>query len=138
MNIENCQIPPSFYAVVDPLTDTFIYRLENLALPYNGFAHQADRTLGEGLKDICTLYRARAFKVDLDPRSSQFSDSNKSNFTEVGTNPEILGAALFAIPHTPTTSALCIELVGSRFLRQMVRILVVSAAADNPRPQGLL
>ena len=97
-----------------------------MALPYNGFAHQADRTLGEGLKDICTLYRARAFKVDLDPQSMK--TSNSDGIEDIGgeSNFEISGAALYAIPHTPTTSALCIELVGSRFLRQMVRILVVS------------
>ena len=44
-------------------------------------------------KDICTLYEARAFEVDL-------PDSGK---------------------------AICVELVGTRFLRQMVRILVATA-----------
>lgn len=72
-------------------------RLEGKELPYNAFAFAEDRRKGEGLQDLCTLFKARATLVDLALNSSDAS-----------------------LP------AVCVELVGSRFLRRMVRNLVVS------------
>lgn len=40
-------------------------QIEGLALPYNGFAFREDRGTEESASDVCTLYRARAFLVDL-------------------------------------------------------------------------
>jgi hypothetical protein len=79
-----------------------VCRLINRTLPYNGFAHRDDRTGGEGLQDYCVMFRARAEVMDL---------SSVLGFDETieGQRSQIL----------------CIELVGSRFLRRMVRILVV-------------
>lgn len=74
-------------------------RLQGEELPYNGFAHRENRATGEGLSDLCTLFRARAFFVDV--------------------------AVTFCSLVRSSPFVMCIELVGDRFLRRMVRILVV-------------
>ena len=140
-----------------------------MELPYNGFAHQEDRTKGDGLKDYCTMYRARAFKVDVtsnglglqvpikgirehfqpqssssslpltddvigrdsdldtDRESDRDSSSTANNESSVGdSNYNGSDAPIDdVIAYIPSSSAMCVELVGSRFLRKMVRILVV-------------
>jgi hypothetical protein len=40
-------------------------QIEGLALPYNGFAFREDRGTEDSASDVCTLYKARAFLVDL-------------------------------------------------------------------------
>jgi predicted glycosyltransferase involved in capsule biosynthesis len=70
-------------------------RVTNKTLPFNGFAHRDDRTNGDGLQDFCILFRASATLLNLPDE------------------PEGLNQAI------------AIELVGSRFLRRMVRIIVV-------------
>lgn len=45
--------------------DRCLKQIEGLALPYNGFAFREDRGTEESASDVCTLYRARAFLVDL-------------------------------------------------------------------------
>jgi hypothetical protein len=107
-------------------------RIVDLELPYNGFADGLDRTLGHGSKDLCTLYRARAFRVDLPPENkieitlneTQTLKSISKSVSDVDEKADYLH------PHVPTGSALCIELVGSRFLRKMVRNLVVNSCDD--------
>jgi tRNA pseudouridine(38-40) synthase len=84
--------------------------IEGKELPYNGFAHRENRATGEGLSDICILYKIRATVLslsDLLPNTT----STTTTITELSQqqNNKILG----------------IELVGNRFLRRMVRILVV-------------
>lgn len=85
----------------------FCYRLVNRNLPYNGFAHRDDRSGGEGLQDFCVMFRARAELMDL----TDFEELNEMN----GNSNQ-----------ATSSMAVSIELVGSRFLRRMVRILVVS------------
>ena len=45
--------------------DRCLKQKEGLALPYNGFAFREDRGAEESASDVCRLYRARAFLVDL-------------------------------------------------------------------------
>lgn len=109
------------------------HRIVDLELPYNGFADGLDRTLGHGSKDLCTLYRARAFRVDLPPENNIGINRNETrtlksiskSVSDIDEKP-----ADYFHPHVPTSSALCIELVGSRFLRKMVRNLVVNSGDD--------
>ena len=80
------------------VVDAIFRNLEGLTLPYNSFAVGEDRKTGEGMLDLCTLYRSRAYVVDPDgPSGSPF---------------------------------MCVELVGSRFLRRMVRLLVATAVRE--------
>jgi len=64
-------------------------------LPYHGFSYKENRDVGNGLLDLCFMYRARAFVV---PDSHEGGDGR--------------------------CKMLCIELVANRFLRRMVRLLV--------------
>ena len=75
-------------------------RLENKELPYNAFAHREDRALGQGLQDRCTLFRASARVIDLSREA-----------------PDLVTATSVPVA--------CVELIGSRFLRRMVRNIVV-------------
>ena len=75
------------------------FSLEGQKLSYNGFAHREQRDTGVGLSDICTLHRVRASLVSLTHHDECNEEAPK---------------------------AIAVELVGDRFLRRMVRILVVS------------
>lgn len=90
--------------------------LEGQGLPYNAYTYGDHRNTGDGLQDVCHLYRARASPVYLDTMrkndSSKEEDSGK----------------------TPTPNAIAIDLVGSRFLRKMVRILAATALREAARP----
>jgi len=78
--------------------DEVFRSLEGLTLPYNAFAVGEDRKTGEGMLDLCTMHRAKAYEVRPDgPTGAPF---------------------------------LCVELVGSRFLRRMVRLLVATAVRE--------
>lgn len=103
-------------------------RIVDLELPYNGFADGLDRALGHGSKDLCTLYRARAYLVDIDIANDIENDQHETTSLKSYLEPDsdINEKADYCSPHVPTSSALCVELVGSRFLRKMVRNLVVS------------
>lgn len=76
-------------------------RIEGQELPFNGFAHRENRATEDGHGDLCTLFRAKATVIDA---------------VEIWSAEESSPA---------TEKFLCIELVGDRFLRRMVRILVV-------------
>ena len=99
--------------------------LENKRLQYNGFAYRENRQTGEGMSDVCELYRARAFVVDI------FSSSSSSSSSSTAAAPK-------------QQLAMCVELVGDRFLRQMVRILVATVIRESVvepaevRDQGIL
>lgn len=77
--------------------------VEGKHLPYNGYAHRENRVTEDGSGDICILHQAKATVI---------------NINEVF--PELC-------KDSATTQVMCVELVGDRFLRRMVRILVVSA-----------
>ena len=109
-------------------------RIEGRELPYNGLAVGDDRNVGDGLKDFCTLYRAQAFIVDIG-QSGADVDANANP----GTGPGADAAGAVGEESTegngePTGQAICVELVGSRFLRQMVRIIVATAVREGVRP----
>jgi hypothetical protein len=103
-----------------------------LELPYNGFADGLDRTLGQGSKDLCTLYRARAFLVNIAQENNSGIARNETQTLKSTSkcDSDVDEKADYFYPHVPTSSALCIELVGSRFLRKMVRNLVVNSGDD--------
>jgi tRNA U38,U39,U40 pseudouridine synthase TruA len=79
-------------------------RLVNKTLPFNGFAHRENRTFGDGLQDYCILTRAQATLLSFP--EDYLHQQNAQHLNE---------------------RCICIELVGSRFLRRMVRIIVVSS-----------
>jgi len=106
-----------------PFVDQVLARIEGRELPFNGLAVGDDRNVGEGLQDKCTLYRARAFVVDIG-RSP----------TDTDTDSVTGGEAVQTCGDEPTGRAMCVELVGSRFLRQMVRIIVATTARESVRP----
>jgi len=72
------------------------YRLIGQKLPYHSFSRGEDRTGGYGSQDLCEILTISAFLVDLEQENGEFKQ------------------------------ALCFELVGNRFLRNMVRVIVVS------------
>lgn len=99
------------YNVNAEIVNKLLLALEGLELPYNAFAYQEDRNKGEGMRDLCTLHKARAYLVNLDLDSKNTYDNNSiAGESNVG---------------------LCIELVGDRFLRQMVRRLVSTAIHES-------
>ena len=147
-----------------------IDRLEGKELTYNGLASGEDRNVGDGLKDTCTMYRARAFLVNLDDesRKNTYSTSDSIKKSTDDTEEVVLNNSQLensvtgvssssssvvidndigrysendddddddeipsinfsnVVTYEETSQVMCIELVGSRFLRQMVRIMVVS------------
>lgn len=98
---------PFFVDVDGSFVNSCLSKLVGKELPYNGFAHRDNRETGSGLSDLCTLYRAEAKIIDLSEQS---------------------------IPSITCGKILCIELVGNRFLRRMVRILVATAVRESVRP----
>ncbi len=80
-------------------------RLENKDLPYNAFSIQDNRNTGQGLQDRCFMIRTRASVVDLAHEVPDLIDLRDRQDHQV--------------------PIICIELVASRFLRRMVRKIVV-------------
>ena len=105
------------YDVDIHFTSDVLLKLQGKVLPYNAFAYNEDRTTGEGLQDLCTLYRCHTYLTDL---SDPLYEAHDIHTTPVSAH----------ILDTLTTPALCIELVGTRFLRQMVRRLVSTAIRE--------
>ena len=85
-------------------------RIEGQSLPFNGFAHRDQRDTGKGESDICTMYRLRTKILDI-TTSKQTSSSGEPQY------------------------ALAIELVGNRFLRRMVRLLVATSVRESILPE---
>jgi len=89
-------------------------KLEGLPLSYNGFAYREWIDINKGDNgDICTLYKACAFLVDLDASSFDNIHHDNNNLKK---------------------PAMCVELIGTRFLRRMVRILVATACRESLLP----
>jgi len=95
--------------------NALLSRLEGRALPFNALAYGDNRDKGEGLQDVCTLYRAAAFVVHGAPTSASIA--------------ALADAPVNSEPSS-TSTFMCVELVGSRFLRRMVRIIVATAVRD--------
>jgi tRNA pseudouridine(38-40) synthase len=113
--------------------------IENISLPYNGFAHGENRNQGEGLEDFCTMYRAKAYIVStemLENSSTGDFNANQELVSFPMTSKDRLTGLITQTEsrYTPTSRAMCVELVGSRFLRKMVRILVATAARESVLP----
>lgn len=103
-------------------------KLEGLKLHYNGFAFAENRLTADGEGDVCQLSLARAFLVDLaQPQSDMTCIAAKDVVNETDYASET--AAL----QSPT---ICVELVGDRFLRRMVRILVATAVREAVLPES--
>jgi hypothetical protein len=82
-----------------------LHRIENKELPYNSFAYREFRS-GD---DMCVLHVARAFLVHLTSEG------------QVVDNQQIIDET----DQNSTVPVCCIELVGNRFLRRMVRNIAV-------------
>ena len=85
-------------------------------LPYNAFAFKEDRSIGGG--DLCILHTARAHimsHTDFD-----FLCSRQPPI-ESAAGSDTAAQSLYE----SSNKVMCVELVGDRFLRRMVRILVV-------------
>lgn len=80
--------------------------IENKQLPYNAFAFQTNYKKGEGEKDLCIMYVANA-------QLKTISIASKPG---------------------ESIQTICIELVGNRFLRRMVRLLVSTAIREAALP----
>lgn len=83
--------------------NTILSKIVNTELPFNAFASGEDRVVGQGMLDVCTIYVAHASIIQLKDDSTS-DDGN---------------------------ACICIELVGSRFLRKMVRILCGTALRES-------
>ena len=99
------------YDIDVSFVNVLFQKLEGLPLSYNAFAYREwiDKSKREK-GDTCILYKACAFIVDLD---LEHADS------------ESIGKP-----------AMCVELVGDRFLRRMVRILVATACRESLLPSN--
>lgn len=86
-------------------------KLEGQELPYNAYAFGDQYNVGMGLMDKCTLLKVKCGYIDL---SCAEVDTDCSDNT--------------VNMHQPV---LIIELVGNRFLRRMVRILVATAVRES-------
>jgi tRNA U38,U39,U40 pseudouridine synthase TruA len=91
-------------------------RLENLTLSFNGFAHRDTKETDGVVNDVCILRRTAAFVIDMVSRQKCFPDSSCSSYSS---------DTMSAHDLTKVQLGLCVELVGSRFLRRMVRLIVV-------------
>ena len=92
-------------------------------LPYNAFAFKEDRSIGCG--DLCILHTARAHIMS---HTDFYSLSSKQ--PPIKSVEELDTAALPPLDamqslYESSNKVMCVELVGDRFLRRMVRILVV-------------
>ena len=87
--------------------DKVFGHLEGKELGFNAFAFGEMRNKGNGMLDLCTLYRGRAFEVEVPLEGREES-----------------------------VKAMCVELVGTRFLRRMVRLLVATAVREALKPVG--
>lgn len=94
-----------------------MFRLVGKCLSYDGFAHRDVKCTDEVLSDKCTLFRTKVDLIDI-PKVVK----TMINFSGADDNSQI-AKANFDDQSVPTIS---VELVGDRFLRRMVRILVVS------------
>ena len=83
------------------LLDSMLRTIEGKALDYIGLSYGRVKTTST----LCTLHHARARLVELQ-------------------NPVSLSTTTGVAGHFQTRRAVCIELVGDRFLRRMVRLLV--------------
>ena len=69
------------------------------------------------VNDVCILRRTAAYVIDMTTRQKCYQDSG-SNYSS---------DAISASSDRKAQPALCVELVGSRFLRRMVRLIVVTS-----------
>jgi hypothetical protein len=76
------------------------------------------------VSDECTLYKVKALIVDLNDPYLE-SDHEKTEYRNESMNDDEKKEK------TPPSLALCVELVGSRFLRRMVRLLVATAIRES-------
>lgn len=100
-------------------TNSILFRLENVTLNYGPLSNDKNQN---GVRSV--IYRARAREIDMTPHDSQGFDNVKGLFV-FGTPRELALGDENIIPHQTTTSALCVEIVGTHFLDKMVRIIVV-------------
>lgn len=82
-------------------------------LPYNALSSGENNNQGCGMKDMCTMYRARGILIDLG-NGHPFSTDRGLSSTQ--------------------TPVICIELVANRFLRRMVRILSATVLREASLP----
>ena len=106
----------TIYDIDVEFVNLLFQKLEGLPLSYNAFAYREWITSND---DICTLYKSSAFLVDLDI-SDSFSHNSDSSDRSSMKKP-----------------AMCVELVGTRFLRRMVRILVATACKESLLPSAV-
>jgi tRNA U38,U39,U40 pseudouridine synthase TruA len=92
------------------LLDSMLRTLEGKRLDYIGLSYGKVKTLNT----LCTLYHARARLVEYEKRTESSPVTASASAAGVQQQP----------PTHTTTKAVCIELVGDRFLRRMVRLLV--------------
>ena len=122
--------------------------LEGQELPYNAFAYKEDRTVGQGMKDLCTMYLARAYVVDMSTGETVGTTGTgtaeeraiwKTSEEEAAVDVAVEAAAVEAaaveaaeavVEEDCERFAVCVELVGTRFLRRMVRVLVGTAVRE--------
>lgn len=114
--------------------DDALRSLEGEALHYNALAF--GRLGGaEENSDRCTLYRARASLVHLRKSAVASREGNERKVSGIGGPSAIISERHSRVTLSPspsqsavTTPAVLVELVGDRFLRRMVRVLVATAA----------
>lgn len=106
-------------------------RVEGQCMRFNALAHGPNRAEGDGLQDMITLFQAKAYPVWL-PTERPTASDHGGDVNAIGTGDGCVESVDSDELGPP--AAICVDLVGSRFLQRMVRILGATAIREAMLP----
>ena len=110
-------------------------RVEGRYMRFNALAHGSNRAEGSGMQDRITLFQAKAYPVWLPTGHRTPHDPDPAGDCDAARR--VLGEADVVNPGSDELGppdAICVDLVGSRFLQRMVRILGATAIREAMLP----